>query len=536
MFSFFFLFSSSSGECQCFAGFSGYACQRRACPNDCSGHGMCRLLGELKTVVPYSSDNWDSDHIQACVCDAGYFGTDCSQRRCPTGDDPLTLCDNKNLGMVQEIRITLGSGLDYDPSDDSGAAVTAGVSGLEGMDLFGTTDSKDFNSLQDEEASAQLHIGAVDNSGQVYYAPTAAKAVFAKDSFTRISAGLSRSDPGVDSIETALENIPAFKVRNVKVTGRFTKPNVANHDEYGNGISNVMEKRYLVTFVPDTINSANFGIQNSLVCDSGYGCSNPGCQPIVRMPFLYRYAATISEQSSIDTYPVLPSAAQFSFFTGQANSQTDFDAKKFIRLAESSMPRLPPGVDIDTGVSSSNKDRYDIRVVVAVQDPADQNSGDSPTDVYWTKVVYTNTNITTDVMEYTDTTTPVSAGVFSATKAGDFTGTLNGFTARGFIPPEKKASIPDAPGVILEFPDTNLIFSDQNYKFFEILIKLPFCKVTPVTTSDFVDVDGVAVEPVDSQVENIECSNRGQCNRETGVCACYSGYFGLACQRQTVLV
>ena len=33
---------------------------------------------------------WDSDKNQACVCDPGYSGIDCSLRLCPRGDDPLT--------------------------------------------------------------------------------------------------------------------------------------------------------------------------------------------------------------------------------------------------------------------------------------------------------------------------------------------------------------------------------------------------------------------------------------------------------------
>jgi len=33
---------------------------------------------------------WDQDMAQACVCDPGFSGPDCSQRECPRGDDPLT--------------------------------------------------------------------------------------------------------------------------------------------------------------------------------------------------------------------------------------------------------------------------------------------------------------------------------------------------------------------------------------------------------------------------------------------------------------
>ena len=54
------------------------------CPNDCSGNGECKLIGDLADVltIPYSNTNWDVDRIQTCVCDNGFFGPDCSQREC----------------------------------------------------------------------------------------------------------------------------------------------------------------------------------------------------------------------------------------------------------------------------------------------------------------------------------------------------------------------------------------------------------------------------------------------------------------------
>lgn len=88
------------------------------CPNDCSGHGLCRTVAEIASgalnkrfvgslggVNTYSGSRspfeyrlWDAEKHTACICDAGYTGVDCSLRQCPTGADPLSavaqLCGN----------------------------------------------------------------------------------------------------------------------------------------------------------------------------------------------------------------------------------------------------------------------------------------------------------------------------------------------------------------------------------------------------------------------------------------------------------
>lgn len=80
----------ASGLCTCFPGFEGPACERMACENHCSGHGKCRYINELSNSVSWAE--WDRTRIQACECDPGYFGSDCSLRYCPFGDDPQTHC------------------------------------------------------------------------------------------------------------------------------------------------------------------------------------------------------------------------------------------------------------------------------------------------------------------------------------------------------------------------------------------------------------------------------------------------------------
>lgn len=98
----------STGQCKCFDGFTGSACQRTSCPNDCSGHGVClsiKQLARMEAALPlgpntYYEGNedtttWDEDKVYGCLCDSSWpvglgsgqtqepewFGPDCSLRK-----------------------------------------------------------------------------------------------------------------------------------------------------------------------------------------------------------------------------------------------------------------------------------------------------------------------------------------------------------------------------------------------------------------------------------------------------------------------
>jgi len=92
----------TSGQCKCFTGYDGEACQRTTCKNSCSGHGVCQdqshfftdaniagvtysqLAGEDAFLGPY-----DAAKQMGCKCDKGFRGPDCSLQECPSGADPL---------------------------------------------------------------------------------------------------------------------------------------------------------------------------------------------------------------------------------------------------------------------------------------------------------------------------------------------------------------------------------------------------------------------------------------------------------------
>jgi hypothetical protein len=124
----------TTGTCSCFDGFEGAACERATCPNDCNGHGKCRTLAELPKVQQYGYSSWEVKRIQKCLCDGGFSGADCSQRYCPFGDDPETICRYQDR-QVQRFTLDFytdptGTGRpDVDSSTDQFALIFTTVSG-----------------------------------------------------------------------------------------------------------------------------------------------------------------------------------------------------------------------------------------------------------------------------------------------------------------------------------------------------------------------------------------------------------------------
>lgn len=110
----------SSGECECFDGYDGVACQRASCPgypNSCSGHGVCKSAKQLA-----EADNgniyklWNKDSTMGCECDSGYYGADCSEKNCKVGVDPLYLDDSSTIrySVYDFATLTTAATADFD--------------------------------------------------------------------------------------------------------------------------------------------------------------------------------------------------------------------------------------------------------------------------------------------------------------------------------------------------------------------------------------------------------------------------------------
>lgn len=85
------------GTCACRAGFEGSACERMSCPENCYFQGQCMSMNFLAQkkdpgrgeVYTYDTP-WDAHRLYGCKCDGFFEGPHCALRKCPTGDDPMT--------------------------------------------------------------------------------------------------------------------------------------------------------------------------------------------------------------------------------------------------------------------------------------------------------------------------------------------------------------------------------------------------------------------------------------------------------------
>lgn len=246
-----------SGECECFPGYEGKSCQRTTCPNDCSGHGLCRyieqmpfqsapndfkqgIFGETKAVTFESTFSyWDEEKTRGCVCDPTWGDYDCSKRMCPYATDVMDIReDMTKVAKYQTQRITLV--VDWIKNSQP---VTNDGHVMQRTDFVGRTFALTFTSRLNE-------------------------------TFTTIPISISAGHTGfhdfVLDVEAALEALPNFVVDDVEVQGDFLSINGLSVGGNGDSYNQI---NLNVTFVGDAVQ----GPQHLLVVNEA-ACGD-GCTP-----------------------------------------------------------------------------------------------------------------------------------------------------------------------------------------------------------------------------------------------------------------
>merc|ERR1711998_285671 len=122
-------------------GYDGVACQRASCPGypaSCSGHGVCKTAAQLAAADGHNVYKlWNKDSTMGCECDPGYYGADCSQRKCKVGVDPLYLDDTSTVKYSIFDLAVLTTGSDVADFDDGTPAGGAGQFAIRFYDHSG---------------------------------------------------------------------------------------------------------------------------------------------------------------------------------------------------------------------------------------------------------------------------------------------------------------------------------------------------------------------------------------------------------------
>eukprot|EP00981_Chlorochromonas_danica_P014645 scaffold8452_cov185-Ochromonas_danica.AAC.27 len=107
----------------------GAACQRMTCPGTitsisgttsqpCNGHGQCLTLEKLAEYDHHSKYKlWSKSSLRGCLCDAGFYGGDCSMRKCKIAVDPMYFDDNSAIQYPFFFFAIMTTATTYDLSD-----------------------------------------------------------------------------------------------------------------------------------------------------------------------------------------------------------------------------------------------------------------------------------------------------------------------------------------------------------------------------------------------------------------------------------
>jgi hypothetical protein len=434
---------------------------------------MCRLIEDLPDYVNGGSFSgtlsWDMKAIASCVCDGGYTGADCSQRICPYGDDPMTVCEEGNTEQIQEVKLSWVGNYAASSSEEHSNAVAT---------------------------NSGFALRFTSYAGESFY--TDAFAGFSATADTDVVSAFAATGTAA-AMESALEGLPNSRVKDVTVTATAFAVGGASADQV-----------WQVTFHHEDSGNS-YGEQELLACPHSrtrggvttFGCGVAGCQPIIKQPYVYTLAQSVG---GTDTNAVSSNA--YSALTGTLGSE----------FAGTATTGYMAKFTADSVLSC----------------PATSGCAGSATTATGYVTVYFAAVGTAEVAIFVKggagspgaDTTLVVAGVSGYTFFGYVSDLTSNTLDIGQIMPDTRLTIASS----MTFSAVNTLDSTDGAARATLVFNVPQC----TSGADITNGSGVGFKNIDS--ENVECSGRGECDRKTGLCACFSGYHGNNCGKQTVLV